>query len=127
VWGSCASLRIVVFRPSAGPKLVTCTAERIDTAQPRPAASLAAILIATLLVKGRLASADLLKSIANRRSRARRPVSIGMPDLAPDPDAGAGAAADRLGGTARLGSAPFGGALLSVAFTPSASRNPTAT
>ncbi len=46
---------------------------------------------------------------------------IGMPDLPPDPQSGRGvidALARHLGGYARLGSAPFGGALVTVIYTP---------
>lgn len=46
---------------------------------------------------------------------------IGVPDLPPDPQSGRGvidALARHLGGYARLGSAPFGGALVTVIYTP---------
>jgi signal transduction histidine kinase len=54
-----------------------------------------------------------------RRALLVRDNGIGLPDLAPNPLSGRGlldALARQLGGYARLGSAPFGGALVSVVY-----------
>ena len=67
---------------------------------------------------------DVWVRLAEDRGRLRlsiRDNGIGIPDLGPDERGGRGliaAAASRLGGYARLGSAPFGGGEVSVVFTP---------
>lgn len=60
-----------------------------------------------------------LAEVEGRMRLTVRDNGIGMPDLPPDDTRGRGrieAWAHRLGGYARLGSAPFGGALVSVVF-----------
>lgn len=60
-----------------------------------------------------------LAEVEGRIALTIRDNGIGMPDLPPDAAHGRGridALAHRLGGYARLGSAPFGGALVSVMF-----------